>query len=177
MALYIYRDGWSFPIRCRNSNKFCVKIQLLTRITQRKLVWPPSSTGLTSPFGVQSSRSHNSLIRTPNRTFYICILIVSTRATQWWVKFIFWQNHPDQSDQFAYANFDRQHILATKFYPLSVWLQQRKHHIWEPSSHWYLRRKCMNSVLKSMGSRLPKTRNSYIRWAACFFGVVCFFLV
>ena len=33
---------------------------------------------------VKSSRSHNSLIRTPNWTFYICISIVSTRATQWW---------------------------------------------------------------------------------------------
>ena len=33
---------------------------------------------------VKSYRSHNSLIRTPNWAFYICISIISTRATQWW---------------------------------------------------------------------------------------------
>ena len=34
--------------------------------------------------GCRSSGRHNSLIRTPNWTFYICISIVSTRSIQWW---------------------------------------------------------------------------------------------
>jgi hypothetical protein len=40
-------------------------------------------TSLTGPIWVKSSRSHNSLIRTPNRMLYIWISIVSTRAMQW----------------------------------------------------------------------------------------------
>ena len=32
VTLYIYRVGWSVPIRSRNPYKSCVKIQLLTQI-------------------------------------------------------------------------------------------------------------------------------------------------
>ena len=80
VALHIYRVGRSVPVRSQNPIKSCVKIQLLTRTGRSGPVWPVS--GPVRP-GCRSSGRHNSLIRTPNWTFYICISTVSTRSTQW----------------------------------------------------------------------------------------------
>ena len=83
MALEIYRVGRSVPIIIRNPNKSHVKIQLLTRIGRFRPVWLVSGPVRPVRPGCRSSGRHNSLIRTPNWTIYICILIVSTRSTQW----------------------------------------------------------------------------------------------
>ena len=48
-------------------------------------VWPVC-------LGCRTFRSHISLIQSPNRTFHICILIVSLRSTQWWSPFFLLSN-------------------------------------------------------------------------------------
>ena len=67
----------SVPVRSRNPIKFRVKIQILTQTGHFWPFWPVRP-------GCRSSGRYNSLVRTSNWTFYICISIVSTRSTQWW---------------------------------------------------------------------------------------------
>ena len=84
VTLRIYRVAWSVPFRSRNLNKSRVKIWLLTRIGRFGPVWPVSEQVWPVRPGCRSSGRHNFLIRSPNWTFYICSLIVSTRSMQWW---------------------------------------------------------------------------------------------
>ena len=84
VTLYIYRVGWSVPIRNQNPYKSRIKIQLLTRIGFFRPVWSVSGPVWPVRPGCRSSGRHNFLIRSPNWTFYICISIVSTRYMQWW---------------------------------------------------------------------------------------------
>ena len=55
LTLHIYRERRSCPIRSQNSNKFRIKIQLLTWIGPSKPVWTPLPIGLTGPVYVLSS--------------------------------------------------------------------------------------------------------------------------
>ena len=53
--------------------------------------WSDRSCELVCP-RCRNSRSHISLIWSPNRMFHICILIVSTRSMQWWSLFYLLSN-------------------------------------------------------------------------------------
>ena len=92
VALHIYRVGRSVPIKSRNPIKSRVKIQLLTRTGRFGPVWPVSGPIWPVRPGCRSSGRHNSLIRTPNWTFYICISIVSMRSMQWLSSLCFLSN-------------------------------------------------------------------------------------
>jgi len=81
-----------------------------------------SDRGLGHFFSV-SSRSRNSLILSPNWMFYICILIVSTRATQWWSQiwiltkspWLVWPVSAYRSDRYAQSWQFRSLIYAPFF--------------------------------------------------------------
>ena len=84
--IFIGRDGL-IPLGVENLINSVSKYNFYTDSTDQKRsdrpcqpVWPDCP-------GCRSSESHISLIRTPNWTFYIWILIYSTRAIQWWSLF------------------------------------------------------------------------------------------
>jgi hypothetical protein len=83
MALYIYRVGRSCPCWSRKPNKSRAKIQLQFGLQSLDPVKLPGPPGPTAQVTWRSSGSYISLIRTPNWTFDIWILIYSTRPIQW----------------------------------------------------------------------------------------------
>ena len=132
VTLYIYRVGWSVPIRSRNSYKSRVKIQLLTQIGHFGLVWPVSVPvwppldrsdrsdrgaglpgGITSSSELQIGRStyafQSSRRHLCNGEVLLIIWQLCLDRSDWFIQHL-WPVYPDCPANLLYANFVCQHM-------------------------------------------------------------------